>query len=331
MHSSKQASLALSSLAAAVLGLTMATAAPTPAAAQTTSFPTREIELVVPFSPGGSTDAMARMVAPKVSEYLGVPVTVVNKPGGSAIIGTNYVLSSSDGYRVATGGNSNVGTILAIGKKTPFSLDDVAGLARGVTNTLVIVAKKGRFENFQDLAKAAKDKPGSISFASWGNKTPSHFYVEMLAQQLGTKVKHIAFDGGAKAMVAAMGGHVDAAVVTVTTAKTNIQAGNLVALAVTSEERAEALPEVPSIKEAGLPEAVYVSFDGFITGSKVPADRLEMLQGAFAKALNDPQIQAELRKTGSDPAYLSGAAYDAVLRSNLKILRETATKAGIED
>jgi tripartite-type tricarboxylate transporter receptor subunit TctC len=298
---------------------------------QAADFPTREIELVVPFSPGGSTDTVSRIVGPKVADHLRVPVVVVNKPGGATVIGTNYVLTSPpDGYKILAGGNTNMGSILAVGQKAPYQLRDLAGLARATVNPLILVAKKGRFENLDALIREAKQKPGGLTFASWGAKSPSHFYGELLNQVTGMKMKHIAFEGGAKAMVAAMGGHADIAIVTVATAKSNVKGDTLAALAVTSEQRVDDLA-VPSIKELGYPDAVYVSFDGFVASAKVPKDRLDILRAAFERSMSDPQVKEALKKAGGEPGYLTGPDYDVFLAKNLDTLRRVAAKAGIEE
>lgn len=315
-------------LSLAALSLAAAFVAPSASAQE---FPTKEIEIVVPYATGGSTDAMARIVGVKVSELLKVPVIVVNKPGASGAIGTMYALATSDGYRVATGGNSNLGPVLAIGQKPPYSLDDVAPVARGVVNPLLVVTKKGRFASLDAMIREAKAKPDTITFGSWGVKSPGHIYGELLAQSAGIKLRHIAFDGGSKAMLSALGGHVDLAVVTIPTAKSNVKGGQLTALAITGDQRDDDLADVATIKELGLPDAVYVSFDGFMMGSKVPKERQAVIRDAFQKALNDPKVRDELKKAGSEPGFLNGPDYEAFLKRNLETLKRVATKAGIED
>lgn len=312
-------------LSAAGLGLTLQ------AAAAADSYPVRQVELVVPFSPGGSTDAMARIVAPRLSQELGVPVVIVNKPGAGGAIGTQYVLAAADGSRIGTGGNSNLGPILAIGAPPGYQLGDVAPLGRAVTNPMVIVTQKGRFENLRDFMQQAAKAPGGLQVASWGPKSPSHFFIELLAQQSGAKLQHIPFEGGGKAVIGAIGGHVDAAVVTITSALANIQGGKLTALAVTSPQRVDDLPGVPTLAELGYPKAGYVSFDGFMTSAKVPADRLDTLRSAMARVLADAQVRAELKKTGAEPAFLAAREYDTFLQGNVKMLAEIAAKANIKE
>ena len=292
----------------------------------------RSIELVVPFSPGGSTDAMARMAAPKLAEHLGVPVVVVNKGGAGGLIGTGYALLATDGSRIMTGGNSNLGPVLALPSQATYTIDDVAALGMATTNTLAIVSRPGRFADFGSLVKEARAKPQEgISLGSWGVRTPSHFYVALLGQQVGSRFLHLPYDGGSKAMLAVLSGDVDAAVVTVGTALANIRAGKLAALAVTSESRTVDLPDVPAIGELGFPGAIYVSFDGFAVSAKTPKPRLAELRAAMHKVVTDPDFQQQLRKMGAEPVTLSGEDYDGFLRKNIRTLAEIAKKTPIND
>ncbi len=294
-------------------------------------FPSRQIELVVPYGPGGSTDAMARIVGQRVAELLKVPVVIVNKPGASGAIGTKYVLAGTDGYKIVTGGNSNFGPLLAVGSKPPYALEEAASIGRAVVNPLLVVTKTGRFATLDAMLVEARAKPDTITFGSWGVKSPGHLYGELLSQAASVKMSHVPFDGGAKAMLSAMGGHTDLAVVTIPTAKTNVKSGALTALAITGDQRDPDLPDVPTIKELGLAEASYSSFDGFVTSAKVPKEQLAILRDAFDKALNDPKVKDDLKKVGSDPGYMDGAQYDAFMRRNLAVLRRVAARAGIEE
>lgn len=298
------------------------------------NFPTKEIELVINFGPGGSTDMMARIVGDKASKFLGVPFIFNNKPGGGGAIATNYVANSKpDGYTIGTAGASNLGTLLATSApgKVPYTIKEFSGIARAVIVPLVIVTKKGRFESFENLLKEAKQKPGAIMYGSWGSKSTSHIMGELICQVAGVKMKHIPFDSGAKALVAALGGHIDIAISTPSTSLSNLRAGTITALAVTSSNRLEDIPDAPTLKELGYPNATFTSYDGFVTSSKVPKERLTILQSAFEKSIKDPEVQEALKKAGMVPAYLNGKDYEEFLEKNLEILKEIATKAGIKD
>lgn len=177
---------------------------------QAQTFPSREIEIVVSYAPGGGADMFSRITAPKVSEILNVPVIVTNKPGASGTIGASYVQQShEDGYRLVTIGAANMGVMLVTGTKIPYTINDFSAIAQVVRLPLVLVTKKGRWEKFSDLIKEAIQRPGSLTWGSYGTNSSSHLAGELLNQAYGTKMKHVPFDGSARAMVAALGGHVD--------------------------------------------------------------------------------------------------------------------------
>jgi tripartite-type tricarboxylate transporter receptor subunit TctC len=295
------------------------------------NFPTREIEMVIGYAPGGNTDMMARVVGDKASKILKVPFVYVNKPGGGAAIAINYIATAKpDGYIIGTGGISPMGTLLATSKQVPYQLKDLSGIARGTVYTLVLYTKKGRFENFADLVKEAKQKPDGIKYASFGSKSASHFFGELINQELNIKMKHIPFDGESKVVPAVLGGHIDVGIGSPVTTVSNLKAGTITVLAQAGKDRWPDLPDVPTIAELGYKGATFEAFDGFVTSSKVPTDRLSILQAAFEKALSDPEVQQQIKRTGQNPGYLSGRDYDALLANNLKMLEKVAAKAGIQ-
>ena len=317
--------------AALALGLILCMAIPQVASAQSYPDSNRNIELIVPFAPGGSTDALARVIAPRLSEHLKASVVVVNRAGAGGAIGTSYGLASNDGYRIIAAGNSNLGPGLISRDKPNYTLDDVSSLARATINPLLLVAKKGRFASFEAFVKEAREKPDTITFGTWGQRSPAHFYGEMIGQTIGGKLRHIPFDSGSKAMLAALGGQIDVAVATAATAKANINAGTLIGLLVSTDYKLMDIPSVESIKTLGYPNAVYVSFEGFVTGSKVPADRVAILRQAFEKILNDPKVKAALADGGAEPSYQSGPQYEEHLRKNLVTLSSIMATVKMDD
>ncbi|QHJ00901.1 hypothetical protein GT347_24675 [Xylophilus rhododendri] len=300
-------------------------------AAHAEDYPKRQIEFVVPYAPGGSTDAFVRVLAPKLAEQLKTPVVIVNRPGAAAVIGSSYALATTDGYRIFAAGPSNMGTALIVGPKPPYSVEDVAPIAQVLMNQMVLVSKNGRFASFDAFLKEAREKPDTVTIGSWGLRSLSHFYVEQLQQALNIKVRHIPYDSGSKEMVAAMGGEVDAAVVTAAAARTNINGGTVSGLFVSTEQKLADLPGVESIKTLGYPGAVAFSFEGIATSAKVPAERIAILRQAFDKILSDPQTVAAIRATGSEPAYLPGPQYGQQIRSNLATLQQIASRVKMDD
>jgi len=289
-------------------------------------YPTKEIELIVPYSPGGGTDLMSRIVASKASEYLKVPVIIVNKPGAGGIIGTEYVSKSHDGYRVCPAGASNLGTVLATNPKISYSLKDFTALNRCRKLPLVLVVKKDRYVSFDDIIKEAEKRP--ITFGSWGTYSSAHLIGELIAMVTGIKMNHVPFKGGANAIVAAMGGHIDIAISTPMGCLPNINAGKLTAIAITTDYRIDSMPNVPTLKELGFQDATFESYEGFATSSKVPIERLNVLRSAFDKSVQDIGIQKALKKGGFMYGYMPGPEYDAYLQTNLEKLKKIAIHCG---
>lgn len=294
-------------------------------------YPTRPIEIVVPYGPGGSTDAYVRLIAPKVSELLKTSVVIVNRAGAAGVIGGGYALQSTDGYRLLAGGSSNLGAALATGPKPTYGIDDVASVAQVLVNPLIVITKPGRFANFEAFMKEVREKPDTLTVGTFGLRTLGHFYLGQLSQNLKVGIRHIPYDSGAKAMLATIGGEVDMAIVTAATAKTSIAAGKLSGLFVSTEQKLPDLPDVESIKALGYPGAVTFATEGIVTNAKVPAERLAILRRAFDQVLSDPQVTAAIRAGGSEPAYRPGAAYDAELRSSLAALKKIAATTKMDD
>jgi tripartite-type tricarboxylate transporter receptor subunit TctC len=168
-------------------------------------------------------------------------------------------------------------------------------------------------------------------YGSYGAKGASHILGELVLQSAGIRMKHIPFEGEAKEFVAVLGGHVDVAFSTAAIVSANIKNGTITALAVAGPNRSEKFPDVPTLKELGYPEAVLSAYDGFITSSKVPADRLSILRDAFQKGINDPTIQESLKNFSYMPGYLNGKEYETFLADNLDVVKKTAIKAGMRD
>ena len=299
-------------------------------AARADDYPSRQIEFIVPFGPGGSSDTYVRLLAPRISTLLKVPVVVVNRPGAGGVIAAQYALQANDGYRLFAGSAGPLGSALVVGSKAPYTLDDVSGIAQAMVNPLTLVAKPGRFASLDAFIKEARDKPGTINIGSYGLRSGAHFYIEQLSQTLNVKLVHVPYDSGAKAMVAAMSGEVDISVVTAATAKSNINGGTLKALFVSTEQNVADLPGVESIKSLGYPAAVVGMSEGIVTSSKVAPDRVEILRKAFEFVLNDPAVATGIRTLGAEPVYLSGPAYNAVLKKDYDRLKTIATRVQMD-
>ena len=295
-------------------------------------FPSREVNVIINYSPGGGTDMMSRLLGNWVSKELKVPFVFHNKTGGGGAICANYIAQAKpDGYTIGIGSGGNLGTFLATNDDAPYSLKNFSGIVRSDLSYILMVTKKGRFKSFDELLKKAK-KSNTLTFASWGTNSMSHLFGEFINWQFGIKMKHVPFAGGAPAMAAALGGHVDVALVSEHTAISNIKAGTLTCLLVSGEERAKSLPNSPTLRKFGLDKKVQIPeiYEGFVTSSKVPEERVAILSRAYVKALNDPEVKKVMLKRGMIPAPLTYKEYDIYLKNMLNTLEEIAGKVGLK-
>jgi len=282
-------------LMTALLGLCAA------ASALADSWPAKPVTLLVPFPPGGSTDLIARTVAPKLQERLGGSFIVENKAGAGGTVGTAQVKRApADGYTVLV---SSLGP-LVIGPhlvKNPGydALKDFDHLTVAVQapNVLAVPAASPH-KSFADVLRFLKANPGKMSFASSGNGTSDHLTAELFWQETGTEAIHVPYKGGGPATSDLIGGVVDASFMNLNTAVPHIKSGKLRALAITSARHSPLLPEVPSLEELGIKGVTVNSWQAFSAPKGLPADIRTRLHGAIVAALNDPAVKPRLLDLG---------------------------------
>ncbi len=275
-----------------------------------TSWPTKPVKIVVPFAPGGTTDILARAVAPELSKAFGQPFIVDNRAGAAGNVGADIVAKSpADGYTLLMG---TVGTH-AINKslyaKMPFDPQkDFAPitLVAGVPNVMVMNADKATrlgINNVADFVKYAKAHPGQFSMASSGSGTSIHLAGEMFKVQNGIFMVHIPYRGSGPALLDLLGGNVDVMFDNLPSAIPHIKSGKLKAFAVTSAQRSAAMPELPTVEEAGKLKGFEASsWFGLLAPAGTPADVVLRLQQETAKALNSPAIKEKLLAQGAIPS-----------------------------
>jgi tripartite-type tricarboxylate transporter receptor subunit TctC len=283
-------------LAALVLGL----AAVAPAQAQ--SWPEKQpVTLLVPFPPGGSTDLIARTLSPRLQEKLGGTFIVDNKPGaGGAIGATAAKRAAPDGYTifVSSLGPFVIGPHLVKNSAyDPLKDFDYITIAVQAPNVLAVPANSPH-KTLADVIAYEKANPGKMTFASAGNGTSDHLTAELFWQQTGTTGIHVPYKGGAPAMSDLLGGQVDATFMNINTGISNIKAGKLRALAITSTKRSPLLPDVPTMEEAGVKNFTVYSWQAVAAPKGLPADIKAKLHAAIVAALNDPQVKPKLLDLG---------------------------------
>ena len=281
---------------------------PTLAAAQAT-WPSKPIRLVVPFAAGGTTDILARALAPELQKALGQPVVVDNKPGAGGNSGAAEVAKSTpDGHTLLMGTVGTHAINAALYPKMPFDpVKDFAPvtLMAGVPNVLVLnpaLAQKYGINSVADFIRVAKANPGKFNMASSGNGTSIHLAGELFKSMTGTYMVHFPYRGSGPALIDLIGGSMDLMFDNLPSALPQIKAGKLKALAVTSAQRSAALPDLPTIAEAGPVKGFDASsWFGLFAPAGTPADIVNRLQQETAKALQSPALKERLLSQGAIP------------------------------
>ena len=269
--------------------------------AQAQAWPAKPVTLLVPFPPGGSTDLIARTLGAKLQEKLGASFIVDNKAGAGGTVGAALAKRAApDGYTVFV---SSLGPFV-IGPHLlknvgydPLKDFDYITVAVQAPNVLAVPANSPH-KSVSDVLAFHKANPGKMSFASSGNGSSDHLTAELFWQMTVTNGLHIPYKGGAPAMSDLLGGQVDATFMNINTGITNIKAGKLRALAVTSAKRSALLPEVPTLEELGIKGVTVSSWQAFAAPKGLPADIKAKLHEALVAGLNDPQVKAKLVELG---------------------------------
>ena len=276
-----------------------------PLAAAQQNYPTKPIRWVTPYPPGGSTTTVSRLVGEKLSEALGKPVIVDNRPGGNTVIGADAVAKATpDGYTVLYSGNSQV--ILQLLMKPPYDIfKDFAPITTIVkTNYILVVNPALPVKNLQDFIAYAKARPGELNVASVASGSGQHLMGELFNIQTGIKMKHIPYRGGAQGIIDLMGGQVQASFSNANNVIPLIQAGKLKGLAITGEKRTASVPQVPTYAEAGLPSYDPKNWQGVLAPAGSPRPIITRLSNEIAKILAMPDIAEKLVKAGMEPWHL---------------------------
>ena len=298
------------------------------ASAQT--YPDRPVRLVVGFPAGGSVDIFARIIAQSLSEQLGQPFVIENRPGASGNIGTEAVArSAADGYTLlAVGVNNATNAALYDNLKFDF-LRDVVPIASTVRGVGVLVVNPALpVTNITEFIAHTKENPGKINMTSSGTGTPQHLYGELFMQMTGVKMVHVPYRGSPQSLTSLIAGEVQAMFDTLSTSIEHIKAGRLRALGVTSAKRTEALPDTPALSEA-VPGYEATSWQGLGAPRGTPAEIVEKLARAINASLADPAVKARIEATGYSTFSLSPAEFRAHIADETAKWGKVIRTAGI--
>ncbi len=300
------------------------------AAAQ--AYPSRSVRVVVPQSAGGSTDLVARVVSQRLSDALGEPVVVDNRPGAGSLQGTDLVAKAApDGYTllvVAASFTINP----SIRKKLPFDpLRDFEPVTRLVTLPHILVVHPSLpVKSVKELIALAKARPGQLNYGSSGVATSTHMAAELFRFLTGTDMVNVPYKGGAPGMTALLSGEVQLYFATISTALPHIRTGRLRALGVTSAKRSVAAPEFPTLAEAGVPGYEHSSWVGMLAPAKTPQAVVTRLNGEAVKIVGSQEVKTLLLRDGLEPVGDTPKEFAAVIRSEIAKWIKVVKAAGIK-
>lgn len=286
-----------------VLSCGLALAAPAIAAAA--GWPDKPVRIVVTFPPGGTTDIMAREIAAGLQPRWQVPVTVENRAGAGGSVGAAEVARSrADGYTLLFGTSGTQAINPVLYRSIPYDAQrDFAPITRlGSVPNILLVHPSTPAATAGEFVRLVKAHPGRHAYASSGQGTPQHLNAELLVRSQGLEMIHVPYGGAAPGVAALLGGHVTAMFPSLPSAgiAEHVRSGRLRALAVTGEQRATALPEVPTVKEAGLPELQMVTWYGLLAPAGTPGPVLDEINAAVRAVLADPAAKRRLEAAGID-------------------------------
>lgn len=294
-------------------------------------YPSKTVRLIVPFAAGGSTDVIARVLAPRLSEAWGQQVIVDNRPGGNTTIGTEIVAKAApDGHTllITPAPFTVVPTVM---KKLPYDpARDFEPITLINTTPMGLVVHPGvPAKNVRELVALAKARPGKMNFASSGNGGVPHLSGELLNAMAGVKLMHVPYKGNAPALVDLVGGHVDMAFNGLTSVMPFIKSGRLRVLGVTSIGRTAALPEVLTLDEQGLKGFQAVAWNGITAPARTPKDVIAKIGDTAVRIVKSPELAEQLKRDGSDPVGSSTPEFVAHLRDEVAKWKKVLERAGI--
>ena len=296
------------------------------------SWPNRPIRMVVPYTPGGYTDLMARLVSEKMSTALGQPIVIENKPGANAAIGTDAVAKAApDGY--------TFGTVIAahsvnptLNPKLPYdAMKDFTYVSLTSVAPLILIATPSLpAQDMKEFIALAKAKPGSLNFASSGIGSAAHLTMEMLKSREGINLQHIPYKGTSGALQDTVGGQINVMFDVIGPLMSQVKSGNAKALAVAAKERVPAAGDVPTMAEAGVPDFVSGTWSGIIAPAGTPKEIVDRVAAEAKKALTDPDLKKKLDDQGIVPMGTTPDEFRAFVTDEIARWKKVITDAGIK-
>jgi tripartite-type tricarboxylate transporter receptor subunit TctC len=293
-------------------------------------FPSRPIHLVVGFTPGGGVDINARLLAVRLAEILGQPVLVDNKPGAGTNIANEFVAKAApDGYTLLFNSPA-VAINMSLTRNPPYDAlrDFIAVSVFSESTNILVVPAALPARSAQELVALAREKPGALNYSSAGNGTTQHLAAELFKLRTGTSIQHIPYKGSAPSIAALIAGQVQLSFVNPLAIGPHVKTGRLRALAVAGAKRSELMPEVPTLKEAGIEGVEVPLWFGMLAPAATPLEIIGALSAAVARAAHDPETRKRLTEQGAEPVGSSSAEFGRLLRDEVAKWAEVVKVSG---
>jgi len=314
----------------ALVAIALVLGAP-PAGGLAQSYPTRPVEFIIPFAPGGPTDTAIRLIQPQLSANLGVPVVLVNKAGGGGALGMDAVAKAKpDGYTLAATVRSTLTILPATQPDVAYKISDFAAIGTYAVDSQVVVVKSGApWKTLEELVDHAKKNPGKLSYGSAGQGTNSFFTMELLKLAYGLDIAHVPFGGSGPVKNALLGGHVQVGAAALSPVLSVIRSGDITALVTSTTRRSPAVPNVPTMTEKGHADASLSTWAELWAPAKTPKPVLDRLVQALDKTMKDPAVVSAIEKAGLQVEYNDPAVTLKLVERENEVVRTVVRKLGL--
>ena len=304
-----------------------------PSAFAQSAYPNRALRVIVPQPPGGGFDFVARVLAERLGKPLGQSVVVENKPGSGTLVGTDAAAKAdADGYTLLMGSVSNIALNMGLYDKLPYdSLRDFEPVGLAVSYSYTLMARKDLpFNSLKELVAYGKANPGKLTYASAGNGSGQHVLAAALWHLAGVNVVHVPYRGAQAAYQDLLGGRVDVFFDLSSTARVQVNAGSVKALALSGAERNPMHPDIPTILESGVAPLDLESWFGYFVPKKTPLDIQERLRSELAKVIAQADLQDIFRKAGGKPMLLNAEQTRALVKRDVELWTKLVKDIGIK-
>jgi tripartite-type tricarboxylate transporter receptor subunit TctC len=308
---------------------------PNSSQAQSTAsdYPSKPIRIVVPFPPGGSSDAVMRLLVPRLSERLGQSIIIENRPGAGGNIGLAIVAKApADGYTLGLGAAGGLAANVSLYPQLPYDpVKDFKGITMLAGIPFVLVAHpSSSAKTMQALIAQAKANPGKIAIGHGGNGTAMHLSSQLFAQMANLQVIDVSYKGSGPAAIDVLGGQIPYAMVDLTSALPHVKAGKLIAIGVTSEKRLTMLPDIPTFNESGIPGYESTGWFGVVAPQGTGNTQIAKLHAELTAALNDLELRKNMLNMGVEPSPTKPEEFEQIIKSEIvkwsRVIKAAGTK-----